>query len=67
MADPVLLISKKSRITKCITGRNLTVSDNSKVQYSVILDNVKIGKEYIYIINYSVVRLLIVLLGMMLQ
>jgi ADP-glucose pyrophosphorylase len=45
VADPIILIQKKSRINKSVVGTNLSLETNSKINYSLLLDNIKIGKE----------------------
>ena len=45
VSDPIKQISKKSRIGLCSIGSELTLNENSKIQFSVCFDEVTVGKE----------------------
>jgi hypothetical protein len=45
VSDPIKQISRKSRIGQSSVGQDFTLSDNSKVQFSLAYDNVTVGKE----------------------
>jgi hypothetical protein len=45
VADPIRNIGDKSRINRCVTGVNIQVSEKSKINYSLLFDDIKIGKE----------------------
>ncbi len=45
VADPIVNIEKKARVTKSTVGANLSLGANSKITYSLLFENVKIGKE----------------------
>jgi hypothetical protein len=45
VAHPTAAVAKKSKVVKSVVGVNLNLGGNSKVTYSIIYDNVKIGSK----------------------
>jgi NDP-sugar pyrophosphorylase family protein len=45
VAHPTSTVAKKSKVVKSVVGVNLNLGGNSKVTFSVICDNVKIGSK----------------------
>ena len=45
VAHPIAAIIKKSKVVKSVIGLNLNLGGNSKVTYSMVTNNVKIGAK----------------------
>jgi hypothetical protein len=45
VAHPIAAIVKKSKVVKSVIGINLNLGGNSKITYSIVKNNVKIGAK----------------------